>query len=118
MNKFNKLAHGVVLAFFGVACWFVWVVLQLPAMVRLHGVELHLPAFTRLCIALGTWIVVGLAILATGYCLRVWIRKTDSQSSWVAFLATATAALMFVTLPTIVAIYLPLVNALQHLATQ
>ena len=118
MNKFNKLAHGVVLAFFGVACWFVWVVLQLPAMVRLHGVELHLPAFTRLCIALGTWIVVGLAMLATAYCLRVWIRKSDGRSSWVAFLATATGALLFVTLPTIVAIYLPLVDALQHLGSQ
>lgn len=118
MNKLNKLAHGVVLAFFGVACWFVWVVLQLPGMVRLHGVELHLPAFTRLCINLGTWIVVGLAIAATTYCLRVWIRKADNRSSWVGFLATVTAALLFVTLPTIVAIYLPLVNALQHLGTQ
>ena len=118
MNKFNKLAHGVVLAFFGVACWFIWVLLQLPSMVRLHGVELYLPAFTRFCIALGTWIVVGLAILATAYCIRVLIRKADSQSSWVAFLATVTAALLFVTLPTIVAIYLPLVNALRHLGAQ
>jgi hypothetical protein len=33
----NKLAHGIVLAFFGMACWFVWAVLQLPAMVRLKG---------------------------------------------------------------------------------
>ena len=118
MNKLNKLAHGVVLAFFGVACWFVWVVLQLPSMVRLRGVELHLPAFTRLVIALGTWVVVGLAILASAYCLRVWIRKGEARSSWVAFLATVTAALLFVTLPTIVAIYLPLVDALQHLGTQ
>src|SRR6476646_9210457 len=103
MNKSNKLAHGIVLAFFGMACWFVWVVLQLPSMVRLHGVELHLPAFTRLCLGLGTWTVAGLAIVATAYCLRVWIRKTDNRSSWVAFLATGTAALLFVMLPAIVA---------------
>src|SRR5256885_9387257 len=103
MNKFNKLAHGVVLAFFGVACWFVWVVLQLPLMVRLHGVELHLPAFTRLCIALGTWIVVVLAIAATAYCVRVWIRKAKNLSSWVGFLATVPGTFVFVTLPTIVA---------------
>ena len=118
MNKLNKVAHGVVLAFFGLACWFVWVVLQLPSMVRLHGVELQLPAFTRLCIGLGTWIIVGLAIVATAYCLRVWIRKADGRSSWVTFLATATASLLFVMLPAIVAIYLPLVDALQHLGTK
>jgi fructose-specific phosphotransferase system IIC component len=118
MNKLNKLAHGIILAFFGVACWFVWVVLSLPSTVRLHGVELHLPLFTRVCIGLGTRIVVGLAIVATVYCLRVWIRKSDGRSSWVAFLATVTGALLLVTLPTIVAIYLPLVNALQHLAAQ
>lgn len=117
MNKLNKVAHGVVLAFLGVACWFLWAVLQLPAMVRLHGVELHLPAFTRLCIALGTWVVVGLAVLATAYCLRVWFRKAEPQS-WVAFLATATGALLLVTFPIIIAIYLPLVDALQHVGAK
>src|ERR1035437_3759855 len=49
MNKLNKLAHGVVLVLFGAACWFVWALLQLPSMVRVHGVALQLPAFTRLC---------------------------------------------------------------------
>jgi hypothetical protein len=118
MNTSNKIAHGVILAFFGMACWFVWAVLQLPAMVRLHGVELHLPAFTTLCIAMGTWIVVCLAVLATAYCIRVWMRKSDVRSSWVAFLATVTAALLFVTLPAIIAIYLPLVDALHHLGAK
>ena len=114
----NKLAHGIVLAFFGMACWFVWAVLQLPAMVRLKGQGLQLPAFTTFCIGLGTWIVVALPIVATAYCLWVWIRKGENRNSWVAFLATATAALLFVTLPSIVAIYLPLVKALNHLPAQ
>jgi hypothetical protein len=61
---------------------------------------------------------VALPIVATAYCLWVWIRKGENRNSWVAFLATATAALLFVTLPSIVAIYLPLVNALNHLPAQ
>src|SRR5436190_4321135 len=98
----NKLAHGIVLAFFGMACWFVWVVLQLPSMVRLHGVELHLPAFTRLCVSLRTWITAGLVVLAAAYCLRVWFKKSERQSSWVTFLATATGSLLLVTFPAII----------------
>ena len=114
----NKLAHGIVLAFFGTACWLLWAVLQLPAMVLLpeHGVQL--PAFTRFCIALGTRLMVALPILAAAYCLWVWLRKGENRNSWVAFLATTTAALLFLMLPSIVAIYLPLVSALHHLPAQ
>jgi hypothetical protein len=111
----NKIAHGIVLIFFGVACWLVWALLQLPSMVKLHGVELHLPGFTRLCMAVGPVVVIGLGALATGYCAWVWLRKTEARSSWVGFLATATGSLFLVTLPIVVAIYLPLVNALQNL---
>ena len=114
----NKLAHGIVLAFFATTCWFFWAVLQMPSMVSLKGQALQLPAFTKFCIALGTWMAVVLPIVAAAYCLWVWIRKGENRSSWVAFLATATAALLFVTLPSIVAIYLPLVNALNHLPAQ
>jgi hypothetical protein len=115
MNKLNKLAHGIVLGFFGVACWLVWALLQLPPMVRLRGVELQLPAFTRLCMGLGPSIIIGLAVLATGYCVWVWFRKAETTKSWVGFLATATGALFFITLPIVVALYLPLVSALQSL---
>ena len=115
MNKSNKLAHGVVLAFFGAACWLVWALFQLPAMVIVHGGAVPLPAFTRLCMAVGPNLVMGLAALGTGYCLWVWFRKLDRQGSWVGFLATATASLFLVTLVAIVAIYLPLVQALRSL---
>jgi hypothetical protein len=84
-------------------------------MVRLHGVQLNLPAFTRLCMALGPVAIVGLAALATVYCFWVWLRKTETRRSWVGFLATATGSLFLLTLPIVVAIYLPLVNALQNL---
>ena len=117
MNKLIKIAHGIVLTFFGAACWLVWALLQLPPMVRLHGVELQLPAFTRFCMALGPSVIIGLAALATGYCAWVWVwfRKAETPKSWVGFLATATGSLFLVTLPIIVAIYLPLVNALNRL---
>jgi hypothetical protein len=118
MNKLNKIAHGIVLAFFGVACWLVWALLQLPSMVRLRGVELQLPAFTRFCMALGPSVIIGLAVLGTGYCLWVWLRRAETQTSWVGFLATATGSLFLVTLPIVVAIYLPLVNALQSLGAK
>jgi hypothetical protein len=115
MNKTNKLAHGIVLVFFGVACWLVWALLQLPLMVRLHGVALQPPAFTRLCMGVGPGVIIGLALLATAYCIWVWLRKTETARSWVGFLATATGSLFLLTLPIVVAIYLPLINALQTL---
>ena len=110
----NKIAHGIVLAFFGVACWLVWALLQLPLMVNLHP-QLNLPAFTRFCIGIGPFAVGGLATLAMGYCIRVWSRKGEPRVSWVGFLATATGSLFLLTLPIVVALYLPLVNALNNL---
>jgi len=111
----NKIMHGVVLALFGAACWFVSIILRLPQMAAGGRVA---PAFTRLCMALGPIVLVGLAILATGYCAWVWTRKMDRRPSWVAFLATTVGAMGLVMLPTIVAIYLPLVDALNRLASK
>jgi hypothetical protein len=87
-------------------------------MVKVPGVELHLPGFTRLCMALGPVLLISLVALAAGYCLWVWVRKAETRRSWVSFLATATGCLFLMTLPIVVAIYLPLVNALQHLQPQ
>jgi drug/metabolite transporter superfamily protein YnfA len=84
-------------------------------MVRLKTGEFALPAFTRLCMGLGPSVVIGLAALATAYCVWVWLRKAESRNSWVGFLAAATGSLFLVTLPVVVAIYLPLVKALQSL---
>ena len=108
----NKIIHGVVLALFGAACWFVSLILRLPTMAAPGRV---LPAFTRLCMGLGPYLLLGLAILATAYCLRVWMRKTETGISWVAFLFTSMAALGLLMLPTIVAIYLPVVDVLNRL---
>ncbi len=66
----------------------------------------------------GPSVVVCLSALATGYCVWVWLRKAETRTSWVGFLATATGSLFLVTLPVIVAIYLPLVNALESLSAK
>jgi hypothetical protein len=91
----------------------VWAILKLPLLTPSRE---HLPAFTRLCLGLVPGLLLGLAIAATAYCLRIWIPKTDPGHSWLAFLATAAAVLGLVMLPTIIAIYLPLVGALNSLA--
>ena len=111
----NKLAHGIVLVFFGAACWFIWALLQLPRMVRVQGAGVQLPAFTQLCMSIGPGIVIGLGAFATCYCIWVWFSKAERRGSWVGFLATATGTLFFLSLPVIVAIYLALVSALQSL---
>jgi hypothetical protein len=108
----NKLANGIVLAFYGMACWFAWASFKVPAMVK---PGLQQPAFTRLCVAVGPAVVIALAVLATAYCLWVWFRNGQNRNSWVAFLATATSALLFVTLPSAIATSLALINAVNHL---
>jgi hypothetical protein len=107
-STMNKLAHGIVLVFLGTACFFVWALLQLPLQVRASGVTAPLPGFTKFCMEAGPFFLGGLLALATGYCLWVWFRKASAQLSWVGFLATTTASLFVLTLPVVVAIYLPL----------
>jgi hypothetical protein len=111
----NKILHGIVLVFFGAACWLVWALLQLPLMVRVDGAVPQLPGFTRLCMEFGPGLLVGLAASATAYCLWVWFGKAEQRPSWVGFLATATGSLLLVTLVVVVAIHLPLITVLNNL---
>jgi hypothetical protein len=108
-NIMNKIIHGLVLAFFGPGCLFVWLILKLPAMVAVKTGQ-ALPAFTRFCMGLGPVLLAALAIAAAAYCIYVWIQKAQSRPSWIAFLATNMSALILVTLPTIIAIYLPIIS--------
>lgn len=118
----NKMLHAVVLIVFGGACWFLSLILKLPLMVqpataRLPGVlpgQAVLPAFTRLCMAVGPVLLAALALLALAYCIYVWVRKAERPASWIGFLATAMSALVMVLLPTVVAIYIPLVDFLNR----
>jgi hypothetical protein len=118
----NRMMHTVVLVVFGGACWFVSLILKLPMMVqpataRLGSNPLEpaaLPAFTRLCMAAGPVLLALFGLLALGYCIYVWMRKAERSASWTGFLATTTSALVLVLLPTMVTIYLPVVDFLNR----
>ena len=122
-NKMNKVMHAVVLVVFGAACGLLALILKLPSMVlpaisRLPSVppgQAVLPAFTRLCTAVGPVLLTALALLALGYCIYVWVRKADRPASWIGFLATTMSAVLLVLLPSVVAIYITLVDCLNRL---
>jgi hypothetical protein len=111
-NTMNKMAHAFVLAVFGIACWFLWGILTL-ASYGAHGKSL--PGFTVFCVGLRPMMIV-LPILAAAYCLWVWLRKADRLPSWVVFFAATTSVLVLVTLQTLIAAYLPLIDVVNNLA--
>src|ERR1051325_10519433 len=116
----NKMMHGIVLVLFAGACWFLSLILKLPLMVQPATARLAsasvppgqavLPAFTRACMAVGPVLLAILAFLALGYCIYVWVRRAERTAAWVGFLATTMSALVLVLLPTVVAIYIPVVD--------
>jgi hypothetical protein len=120
----NKIMHAVVLVVFAAACWFVSLILKLPMMVlpataRLRSNPLEpaaLPAFTRMCMGAGPILLAVFALLALGYCIYVWVRRAERSGSWTGFLATTMSALVLMLLPTVVAIYIPVVDFLNRSA--
>ncbi|MBI3848791.1 MAG: hypothetical protein HY298_00660 [Verrucomicrobia bacterium] len=123
-NPWNMIVHGLILVFFSVVCWFLWGTLHLPQMTqgmlaRLGAVDQAtgygaLPAFTRMMMGLGNLMFVP-PLLAFIYCLYVWFQKSSVKSSWMGFFASTTAVLIFITLPTLIAVVLPLIDLLNHL---
>jgi hypothetical protein len=104
----NKMLHAVVLVFFGIACWFLSLMMKLPTMVGGPSAT-FMPAFSRLCVSCGPFLVAGMAAAALAYCIYVWTRKGKGRATWVGFLATTMSALVLVVMPTVVAMFLPLV---------
>ncbi len=110
----NKTMHGIVLAFFAFACWCVAIILKLPRMVA-PKISHPLPAFSRFCMGVGPIVLLGLVLLALGYCLFVWLRTAETRSSWVAFLAASVSMVVLSMMPTVIAIYLPIVDFIHTL---
>jgi hypothetical protein len=116
----NKMLHAVVLVLFAGACWFLTLMLKLPSSVQNMAAKLPtvppaqsvLPAFTRICMAVGPFLLAALALAALGYCIYVWARKIERPAPLLGFLATTVSALVLVALPTVVALYLPLLEFL------
>jgi hypothetical protein len=111
-NFVNKLAHALVLAVFGIACCFTWVILTLASRTG-HGEGL--PGFTTFCVGLRRVLIV-LPVMAAAYCFWIWFRRAERLSSWIGFFAATMSVLVLVTLPTLIAAYLPLIKAINHFA--
>lgn len=103
----NKITHVAVLTVFSIGCWFIWALLLFGTR-AMH--DWPLPAFTRFCFALRPVLIV-LPVLAACYCLWVLLRKAECSPPWVRFFAATVSALVLVTLPVAIALYLPLVHA-------
>ncbi|MBI4325539.1 MAG: hypothetical protein HY674_09775 [Chloroflexi bacterium] len=108
----NKLAHVLALALFSTACGLVWFLMKLPLLLGRPGHPL--PVFTQLCVSLRP-IMFVLPTLAAAYCLCIWFRKEHRPLSWTGFFAVLTGVLVLVTLPAVIAAYLPLYDVLNHL---
>jgi hypothetical protein len=111
----NKMAHTLVLAVFGIGCWFLWGILTVASHCARHGKEL--PNFTVFCVGLRPVMIV-LPILAMSYCVWIWLRKADRLPSWVVFFAATTSVLVLVTFPTLIAAYLPVIDVVNELASK
>jgi len=108
-NPRGLVIHGLIFIFFSIVCWFVWGILHFPDMMvtALQGAQL--PAFTRLSLGCRSFLAVP-PLLALVYCFYVCLRKFHAKSSWMGFFASTTAVLIFITLPTIIAVLLPMIE--------
>lgn len=111
----NKIAHGLVLVFFGIACRFIAGYLRLSGALRFHLDGHQLPAYTRLCQGLGPGVLTAAVAAAAAYCLMVWIRKEDRRPPWVAFLAVTTATTVLAFLLAVAAVQLPVLDVLNRM---
>lgn len=115
-NPLNQILHGLILIFFSVGCWFLWCILRFPQMMGRALQGWPMPAFTYFVVGCGSYLAVP-PLLAVGYCMYVWTRKSGGRSSWIGFFATTMAVLFFITLPALFAILLPVVAVMnQHIS--
>ena len=110
-NPLNVIIHGVILACFSVACWFLWGVMQVPRMLEGSSGQLArlIPAFTRLLMDYSSFLAVP-PFLALAYCLVALSRKSIGKTSWMGFFAATVGALLLLAFPIILAVLLPFVE--------
>jgi len=113
-NPRDLVIHVLILIFFSIVCWFLWGILHFPQMMvpSLHGRQL--PAFTRMVAGCGSFLAVP-PLLALVYCLYFWLRKSHAKRSWMGFFASTTAVLILITLPTMIAVLLPVIDFMNQL---
>jgi hypothetical protein len=123
-NWGNPIVHGLILAFFTAGCWFLWGTLHLPRMMqrmmaKAGGVDPDtgyglFPLFTQMMISIQSFMLVP-PVFALVYCFYVWFRKSPVTRPWMGFFAATAATLIFMTLPTLVAVLLPLIDIMNRL---
>ena len=113
----NLFIHGLILLFFSVCCWFLWGILHFPHMITRTLQGRPLPAFTQLVVSCGAYLAVP-PLLAVVYCAYVWMRKSLASSSWMGFFAVTLAILMLLTLPTFIAVFLPVIGFMNQLVAR
>ena len=114
-SPWNMIAHGLILIFFSVCCWFLWGILQLPRMMMPYAkVGVVLPAFTAFMMGCGKYLAVP-PTLAAVYWLYVWARESQAGNSWIGFLVITLAVLDFLSLPILIAAFLPVIGFMDHL---
>ena len=101
----------MVLIVFGLACGLDWLLMKLPLLL---GPRHPLPGLTQACISLRPVMVV-LPITAAVYCVWIWLRQADKTPSWTGFFAVVCGLLVLVTLPAVIAAYLPLYDSVGKL---
>ena len=111
-NPWNIIIHGLILAFFSLGCFFLWAILRLPLQMS-SSLPGRLPGFTQLVMDWGTYLAMP-PVLAGGYCMYVWTRKSGGRSSWMGFFASAMAILFVMTLPILFAIVLSVISVMQY----
>ena len=107
----NKIIHGLIAVLFAFACCCLWGMLTLISHV-LPRVSDDPPAFTELCVGLRPLLIV-LPVLAAAYSLYVSIQKAKIRRSWVPFCTATAGSLVTITLPTLIAVGLPVIQFIE-----
>ncbi len=111
----NKLIHGLIAAGFGIACWFLWAWLTMCARFLQHALgSEHIPGFTILVLNLRPVLVI-FPTIALAYCLYAWFRRDTGRMTWQGFFASTMAVLILLMLPSMFAVWLPLLSLVEQL---
>ena len=116
-SPWNMVIHGLILIFFSICCWFLWGILHFPQMMAYTREGRALPAFTQFVVGCGSYFALP-PLLAAVYCAYVWMRRSLRGNSWTGFFATTMAILIFLTLLTMLAVFLPVIAFMNQLVAK
>jgi len=118
----NLLAHGLILLFVSLACFFLWSILLLPGVMP-HWIAGREGIKTILPPAFSEWVMdsrsflVGPPLLALAYCACIVVNPRRRSTSWTGFFAASAAGLLLLALPVGIAVLLPIIEFMNRLAS-